>query len=200
MYCLGYQCDPRVANGKLPQRYLPLGTERLRLEVIMSVLGIASTAFSQIGNIQSKFKQVQTEFQTLGQDLKAGNLAQAQADFVTLSQSATSQLTSNSPVAKAVNAVGQALQAGDLSAAQQAFAAVPPTIIGPSAIHHHGKPSSQNSTSFAQELSTLGQALQSGNISAAQQAFSAMQQGWQQASANTATVMPASGAGVNVTA
>ena len=80
----------------------------------MSVLGIASTALSQLGNIQSKFQQVQGEFKTLGQDLSAGNLAQAQTDFVTLSQSVTSQLTSNSPFAKAINAVGQALQSGDL--------------------------------------------------------------------------------------
>ena len=110
----------------------------------MSVLGIASTALSQLGNIQSKFQQVQGEFKTLGQDLKAGNLAQAQTDFVTLSQSVTSQLTSSSPVAKAVNAVGQALQSGDLTAAQQAFASIPPTMVGPSAVHHHHTPPSQN--------------------------------------------------------
>src|SRR6516225_7853250 len=74
---------------------------RCILEVTMSVLGIASTALSQLGNIQSKFQHVQGEFKTLGQDLKAGNLVQAQTDFVTLSQSVTSQLTSNNPVAKA---------------------------------------------------------------------------------------------------
>ena len=166
----------------------------------MSVLGIASTALSQLGNIQSKFQQVQGEFKTLGQDLKAGNLVQAQTDFVTLSQSVTSQLTSNNPVAKAVNAVGQALQSGDLSAAQQAFASIPPTWVGPTAVHHHHTPPSQTSTAFAQELSALGQALQSGNLSAAQQAFSAMQQGWQQTQASgTATLMPPISSGVNVT-
>ena len=88
----------------------------------MSVVGIASTALTQLGNIQSRFQQVQGEFKTLGQDLQAGNLTRAQTDFVTLSQSVTSQLTSNSPVASAVNAVGQAMQSGDLTAAQQAFA------------------------------------------------------------------------------
>ncbi len=169
----------------------------------MSVLGIASTAFSQLGNIQSKFHQVQGEFKTLGQDLKAGNLAQTQTDFVTLSQSVTSLLISNNPVAKAVDAVGQALQSGDLPAARQAFASIPPTMIGPSAIHHHRHtPVSQSSatgaqsTTFVQELNTLGQALQSGNLAAAQQAFSAMQQGWRQTSNGNA----ASGAsGLNVT-
>ena len=167
----------------------------------MSVLGIASTALSQLGNIQSKFQQVQGEFKTLGQDLSAGNLAQAQTDFVTLSQSVTSQLTSNSPVAKAVNAVGQALQSGDLTAAQQAFASIPSTVTGPTAVHHHHHmPPSQTSATFAQEMSTLGQALQSGNLSAAQQAFSAMQQGWQQMqTSGTGTLMPPVSSGVNVT-
>jgi predicted lipoprotein len=166
---------------------------------MMSVLGIASTGLSQIGNIQSKFKQVQSEFKTLEQDLKAGNLSQAQTDFVALAQSVTSQLTSGSPVAKAVNAVGQALQSGDLSAAQQAFAAIPPTMVGTSAVHHHHPPSS--SASFAQELSTLGQALQSGNLAAAQQAFSTMQQGWQQTqpSATSGSPTPPISAGLNVT-
>jgi predicted lipoprotein len=168
----------------------------------MSVLGVASTGLSQLGNIQSKFQHVQSEFKTLGQDLSAGNLAQAQTDFVTLSQSVTSQLTSSSPVAKAVNAVGQALQAGDLAAAQQAFASIPSTVTGPSAVHHHRHtPPSQASATFAQEMSTLGQALQSGNLSAAQQAFSAMQQGWQQmqTSGTSATLMPPVSGGVNVT-
>lgn len=145
----------------------------------MSVFGIASTALSQLGNIPSKFQHVQGEFKTLGHDLTTGNLVQAQTDFVTLSQSVTSQLAGNIPLAKAINAVGQALQAGDLSAAQQAFASVPPTMVGPSAIRHQHTPPSQTSVAFAQELTALGQALQSGNLAAAQQAFSAMQQGWQ---------------------
>jgi hypothetical protein len=169
----------------------------------MSVLGIASTALSQLGNIQSKFQQVQGEFKTLGQDLTAGNLAQAQTDFVTLAQSVTSQLTSSSPVAKAIDAVGQALQSGNLTAAQQAFASIPSTMVGPSAIHHHRHtPPSQTaaaqSSLFAQELNTLGQALQSGNLAAAQQAFSAMQQGWQQTSPNSTAASASSGVNVTV--
>jgi hypothetical protein len=172
------------------------------LEVTMSVLGIGSTTLSQLGNIQSKFQQVQGEFKTLGQDLNSGNLVQAETDFVTLSQSVTSQLASNSPVAKAVNAVGQALQSGNLTAAQQAFSSIAPTMTGQSAVHHHHAHGSQTSASaaqnnsFAQELSTLGQALQSGNLSAAQQAFSAMQQSWQASGAGT--LMPPI-SGVNVT-
>ncbi len=174
----------------------------------MSVIGIASTALSQLGNIQAKFQGVQSEFKTLGQDLQAGNLTQAQADFVTLSQSVTSQLSSNSPFAKAFNAVGQALQSGDLSAAQQAFAAISPGGTGVASVrhHHHAAPaqnsaSAAQSTLLAQELSTLGQALQSGNLTAAQQAFSAMQQGWQQSqtAGTSGSPLPAVSSGVNVT-
>jgi hypothetical protein len=168
----------------------------------MSVLGIASTALSQLGNIQSRFLQVQGEFKALGQDLTAGNLARAQTDFVTLSQSVTSQLTSSSPVAKAVDAVGQALQSGNLTAAQQAFASIPSTMVGPCAIHHHRQPPSQTAATqsglFAQELNTLGQALQSGNLAAAQQAFFAMQHGWQQTSPNSTAVSVISGVNVTV--
>ena len=174
----------------------------------MSVLGIASTALSQLGNIQSKFQGVQSEFKTLGQDLQAGNLTQAQTDFVTLSQSVTSQLSGiNSPFAKAFNAVGQALQSGDLIWGTTGFCR---HLAGrdrrlPSVRHHHHTPPTQMSASaqslFAQELSTLGQALQSGNLTAAQQAFSAMQQGWQQtqASGTSASPLPPVGSGVNVT-
>ena len=175
----------------------------------MSVVGIASTALSQLGNIQSKFQGVQSEFKTLGQDLQAGNLTQAQTDFVTLSQSVTSQLSSTSPFAKAFNAVGQALQSGDLSAAQQAFAAIAPAGTGSASVHHHhhhvasaqSSSSSAQSNLFAEELSTLGQALQSGNLTAAQQAFSAMQQGWQQTqgSGTSGSLLPPISSGVNVT-
>jgi hypothetical protein len=175
----------------------------------MSVLGIASTALAQLGNIPSKFQGVQDKFKTLGQDLQAGNLTQAQTDFVTLSQSVTSQLASSSPFAKAFNAVGQALQSGDLSAAQQAFAAIAPGGTAPASVHHHhyrvamapSSASAAQSNLFAQELGTLGQALQPGNLTAAQQAFSAMQQGWQlsQASGASGSLLPPVSSGVNVT-
>ena len=88
----------------------------------MSVAGIASAGLSQLASLQRNYQQVRGEFKQLGQDLQAGNLTQAQTDFVTLSQSAASQLSGNSPVAKALNSLGQALQSGNLSAAQQAFA------------------------------------------------------------------------------
>ncbi|MGC2108627.1 MAG: DUF4175 family protein [Candidatus Korobacteraceae bacterium] len=144
----------------------------------MSVAGIVTTGLSQLASVQRNYQQVRGEFKQLGQDLQAGNLTQAQTDFVTLSQSMATQLSSNSPVSKALASLGQALQSGNLSAAQQAFANMPPGIVGPNAVHHSGHHG--GNASFSDALNQLGQALQSGNLSAAQQAFSAMQQMWQQ--------------------
>ena len=160
----------------------------------MSVAGIATTGMSQLANVQRNYQQVRKEFSQLGQDLQAGNLTQAQTDFVTLSQSMATQLSSNSPIAKVINSLGQALQSGNLSAAQQAFANLPPSMVGPTAGHHHGHHGSGQG-SFVNALDQLGQALQSGNLSAAQQAFSAMQQLWQQMGTNAATPGSTSGSG-----
>ena len=148
----------------------------------MSVAGIASSALSQLANVHRNYQQVRSEFQQLGQDLQSGNLTQAQTDFVSLSQSITTQLGSNSPTAKALNTLGQALQSGDLTAAQQAFS----SLSSAKAHSHHGH-GSQQQNSFTEALSQLGQALQSGNLSSAQQAFSVLQQTWQQMSSNGLT-------------
>jgi hypothetical protein len=54
----------------------------------MSISAISSSLFqpSITQSVQNKFQQIQSEFQQLGQDLQAGNLSQAQQDFVTLTQ------------------------------------------------------------------------------------------------------------------
>ncbi|HLI62610.1 MAG TPA: hypothetical protein VKV05_04365 [Terriglobales bacterium] len=151
----------------------------------MSIAGIGSTNVTQLSNIQRNYQQVQSEFKQLGQDLQTGNLTQAQTDFVTLSQSVGTQFGSNSPIAKTLETIGQALQSGNLSSAQQAFNSLSPTATGAKTAthHHHHVGNAQNS--FEQLWNQLGQALQSGNLSAAQQAFSAVQQMWQQGSANS---------------
>ena len=97
----------------------------------MSVAGIAASGLSQLSSLQSRYQQVHSQFKQLGQDLTSGNLAQAQTDFVTLSQSMNSQLSSSSPVGQALSSLGQALQSGNLSAAQQAFSNLPGSIVGP---------------------------------------------------------------------
>jgi hypothetical protein len=132
----------------------------------MSIAGIASTAFAQLANVQRNYQKVQSEFKQLGQDLQAGNLTQAQADFVTLSQS----LASNQ-------------QTGAVSSAGSSPAS-PSNFVGPNAVSQptqaHSASSSHHRIHFRQALSQLGQALQAGNLSAAQQAFATMEQIWQQ--------------------
>jgi len=141
----------------------------------MSVTGITSINSAQLANFQSNFQKVQSEFRQLGQDLQSGNLTQAQADFVTLSQSLAGPPNFVGP-----NAVTQSAQAQSASNS------------------HH---SSHHRVHLHQALSQLGQALQAGNLSAAQQAFATMQQIWQQfgssASSSTSSTQTTP---VNVTA
>jgi soluble cytochrome b562 len=152
---------------------------------------------TQLSSLQANFQQIRKEFTQLGQDLSAGNLTQAQTDFVTLSQSALSQFGSNSPITQALSSVGQALQSGNLSAAQQAFKSLPtgstpPNAISSHAHHHHAH------TQLDQSFDQLGQALQSGNLTAAQQAFTALQQNWPTVASTTAFNQPAATAGTTV--
>jgi hypothetical protein len=132
----------------------------------MSITGIASTAFTHLANVQRNYQRVQGEFKQLGQDLQAGNLTQAQADFVTLSQS----LASNQ-------------QTGAVSSSGSSPAS-PPTFVPPNAVSQPGQTSSATASHhrihFRQALSQLGQALQAGNLAAAQQAFATMESIWQQ--------------------
>ena len=138
----------------------------------MSIAGIASTAFAHLANVQRSYQKVQSEFKQLGQDLQAGNLTQAQADFVTLSQSLASPPNFVGP-----NAVGQQNPSAAASAAS------PPNFVPPKAVNQAGQDQlasgSHHRIHFRQALSQLGQALQAGNLTAAQQAFATMEQIWQ---------------------
>ncbi len=145
-------------------------------------MSITSVSGSSTNGIQNQYQQVRNEFKQLGQDLQSGKLTQAQTDFVTLSQSVTSQLSATNPVAQTLGKIGQALQSGNLSAAQQAFSSM--STVGPSTRHSHGHGMGGK---LSQSLEQLGQALQSGDISTAQQAFSAVQQIWQQMSGSNLT-------------
>jgi len=131
----------------------------------MSVTGITNINSTQLANVQTNFQKVQSEFKQLGQDLQSGNLTQAQADFVTLSQS----------LASPPNFVG-------------------PTALTQSP-QAHSASSSHHRVHLRQALSQLGQALQAGNLSAAQQAFAAMEQVWQQFGNSGASSSAASSVG-----
>jgi len=131
----------------------------------MSVAGITSINSAQLANVQHNYQKVQSEFKQLGQDLQAGNLTQAQADFVTLSQSLAS-----------------GRQTGTVTSAGSS-PAIPPNIVSPTALSQsslsHSASGSHHRIHLGQALSQLGQALQAGNLSAARQAFTTMEQIWQ---------------------
>ncbi len=190
----------------------------------MSISPVSSNDLFQTSvahSAQTKFQQIQSQFQKVGQDLQSGNLTQAQADFATLSQQlpkpqqATGATTAGptSTLAKDLQALGQDLQAGNLAASQTDFATIQQDAQQSSAQaqvhHHHHGGSSQASNTLQQAFASLGTALQSGNLSSAQQAYATFQADVQQefpnfsaASTGTGTATPAAtGSGaVNVTA
>ena len=187
----------------------------------MSVIGIASSILSTLSGAQNQppqqnpFLQIRSEFKQLGQDLQAGNLAQAQSDFTTLSQNLSSVLQNNAsttpngnPVVTLFAKLGQDLQSGNLAAAQQDFTNIQQDTSQNAARvsgHHHrhhraesssNSSSSQQSSSLAQDFSQLANSLQSGNLSAAQSAFATLQNDIQQIGG---TSVPATAGSVNVT-
>ena len=199
----------------------------------MSISGVSSSDVLQTSPAQAaqtKFQQIQSQFQKVGQDLQSGNLSQAQADFATLSQelpsgqqtsgsTATSSTTTGptSTIAKAFQTLGQDLQAGNLAASQTDFAAIQQNAqqqnSGQAQGHHHhhhgGGVSQQTGSTLQQDVTALGTALQSGNLSSAQQAYATFQADFQQAFPNsgaagstgtTSTTNAAGTGGVNLTA
>ena len=185
----------------------------------MSIIGILSSNLFAGGaapntqssqNNPSKFQQIKTEFQRLGQDLQSGNLEQAQQDFTTLSQNlpganqgtaasanavAVGATTGNNSVAQAFTQLGQDLKSGNLQAAQKDFTNLQQDVQQNSSQriggHHHHHPhaetsqsssssSSQQSNAIAQAFGTLAQDLQAGNLSGSQSAFATLQNDLQQ--------------------
>jgi hypothetical protein len=98
----------------------------------------SSSSSSIYQQLQAYRQQRSADVQQLGQDLAAGNTANALQDFnalQTLAQSGPSKngaAFGNSQREQDLNAVGQALQSGDLAGAQQAFAQLEATY----AKHH----------------------------------------------------------------
>jgi hypothetical protein len=175
----------------------------------MSVSGVSGsdplqTSVAQAA--QTRFQQIQNQFQKVGKDLQSGNLSQAQSDFATLTrelpnsqQSAAAPATSaaattvpTNTLAKAFQALGQDLQAGNLSAAQADFTTIqqdaqqnPGQAQGHRHHHQAGASSQQQpNNTLLQAFGTLGQALQSGSLSSAQLAYSTLQTDLQQAFPN----------------
>jgi hypothetical protein len=178
----------------------------------VSLIGILSSNLFAAGsarnaqssqNNPSKFQQIKTEFQLLGEDLQSGNLSQAQTDFASLSKdfpgaaqsSATSVNTTanNDPLLRAFTQLGRDLQSGNLQAAQQDYTNLRQDLqlisSQQAGRHHHhsyvegtqsASPSSQETNPIPQAFRTLAQDLQAGNLSAAQSAFATLQSDLQQ--------------------
>jgi len=161
----------------------------------MSVSGISSSGLNAytVQNNQARFQQLQQDFQQLGQDLGAGNLSAAQADFANLQQLApngngTFAGQNTNPAAQAFTQLAQDLQVGNLSGAQQDFANLQQDIqnqAAPAHHHHHGGGGEQGQ--IGQLFGQLGQDLQAGNLGAAQQAYTNLQQAFQQFAQNGGT-------------
>ena len=176
----------------------------------MSISGISSnTALNQsLQAWQVRAQKLQSEFQQLGQDLQAGNLSQAQADFGLLRQNISNPAQSNSTVAQAFSALGTALQSGSVAAAQQAYSTLQQDVQQTAQGHHHHHrlgsdvPTSGSSATgaFSQLLSSLGSALQAGNLSAAQTAYSTLTQGFRQLGGIAGAISPSLAAPVSVLA
>jgi outer membrane protein assembly factor BamD (BamD/ComL family) len=204
----------------------------------MSIIGILSSNLFSAGatqnpqstqNTPSKFQQIKTEFQQLGQDLRSGNLKQAQSDFATLSQNlqganqstATSASSGNNAVAQAFTQLSNDLQSGNLQGAQQDFTNLQQNLQQTSSQqvqghhhhHHHAENSDSSSSSqqtnpIVQAFTALAQDLHSGNLSGAQSAFAALQNDLQQiggfltsaSNGTSSTAAPSSAGNLNVTA
>ncbi len=163
----------------------------------MSVANIAASTLFNYSTQDStnRRKQIQQEFQQLGQDLQAGNLTAAQSDFATLqklvptSSSSSSSATSTNSLAQDFSHLSQDLKAGNLTASQQDFSNLQQDYEGHAVHHHHHhgvRPNAEQSA-ISQLFSQLGQALQAGNLSSAQQAYSSLQQSFLQSGQSSLT-------------
>jgi hypothetical protein len=182
----------------------------------MSISGVSSRdplQTSAAQGAQNKFQQIQTQFQKIGQDLQSGNLTQAQADYVALSQQLPGGLQASnstntehtSTLAKALQTLGKDLQSGNLAASQADFATIQQDVqqlSGQTHGHHRrgGVAGSSQPTAgtLQQDFTSLGKALQSGNLASAQQAYSTFQTDLQQGFSNLSA--PTGSGAVNVTA
>jgi len=178
----------------------------------MSVSGVSNSDPFQTSvaqGVQTKFQQIQTQFQKVGQDLQSGNLTQAQADFVALSQqlpanqqASTSTTAPTSTLAKAFQQLAKDLLAGNLAASQTDFATIQHDAQQLSssqahAHHHHAHTSAntqQTNGTLQQDFTSLGNALQSGNLASAQQAYTTFQADLQQQFPNSSVTSGSSAA------
>ena len=110
-----------------------------------SAFSTGGTAASPIGSSPAGFSGspngLRTQVSQLEAAVHAGNLAGGQAAYSALSQSASVQNESGTPLAQTLGPIGQALTAGNLSQAQQLMRSLEPQMPGAAEgmhPHHHG--------------------------------------------------------------
>ena len=175
-------------------------------ELRMSVPAILNALFQIPDFLPAKsnantFKQ---EFQQLGQDLRSGNLSQAQSDLAAFQPSNVPAPFFSLLQRPSINC--HRSQIRNLSAAQQDYATVQQDLQSSAASGHHhhhsagSDTSSSSQNSLEQFFSQLGQDLQSGNLSQAQSAYASLQQEFAQlGSALSTASTSASSNALNVT-
>jgi len=149
----------------------------------MSTSGISSSGFSQLDSLLASTDQFNSEFKQLGSDLKNGNLAAAQEDFVTLSQEVLSSpfaSSSASTSATASSTEASTATSSTVAASTSAASTSTASTSSSSASAATGSGTQSALSALAQDFQTLGQDLQSGDLAGAQQAFSQIQQAAQQ--------------------
>jgi hypothetical protein len=109
----------------------------------VSTSGITSSLLSQIANSPSSLNQFVTDFNQLAGDLKSGNLAAAQDDYVTLSEDALNGATTSTATSSSSGLTASLLS--DVASSQA------------------------GSTAFAGELNQLGSDLASNNLTSSQE-------------------------------
>ena len=150
----------------------------------MSVAGILSTAAIRLGThlFQTRAHKAKHEFQKLGEDLRAGDLSAAQADFAALQKLKTGSSTNAADtVSSNFKQISADLKAGDTSSAQKDLTKLQQDLKNQAPLPKH----SSNGDAIAQILTQVGSALQSGSLSAAQQAYNTMLTTFQQVATGT---------------
>jgi DNA-binding FadR family transcriptional regulator len=109
-------------------------------------VAISPVSSSAINPNQSQGDDAWQQFQQLVSAVNSGDLTTAQqayTDFTNGPGAKVAQANPDSPIAQALNQIGQALQSGDASGAQKALAALRPHGHGG---HHHRTSSTQGGT------------------------------------------------------
>jgi hypothetical protein len=144
----------------------------------IAMLGAGALESLASNSTQSRVQKFKQDFQQLGQDLQAGNLAQAKSDLAGLQPGNAPASSSPGTVSQAFQQLTQDLQAGNLPGAQADYASLQQDLQPSAAAsphRHHDHIRGPNGPGAQQEFSQLGQALQSGNLSAAQAAYASLQ-------------------------